>query len=181
MSRPKVVFNVIYHEIARRLLMKQEVSEIAQATLIPEDRLMALMRRPAFKELLEKLTAKKYEGIDQTINSDARNLREELNEAAFASFDRLVQLQRCAASESLVANISQDILDRAGFGKQTKVEETRIFKIDSLDAEILAGALEKERVGREHMQTKNVDELLKSGKDVPIGQHSANEPDKPTP
>jgi hypothetical protein len=170
----------VYNEVARRLLLKQEVSEISQAMCIPEDALKALMRKPAFKEMLAQLQAKVYQSVDASLASDARNLREELSQAAFSSFDRLNTLLKTAASEAVVVNIAQDLLDRAGYGKTSKIIEERVIKIDPLEAEILTAALAREKEGREHLNTRSVDELLSSGKNVPIGKHAVTEPGKPT-
>jgi len=178
MGRTKVVFSLMYNEIARRLLLKQELSEISQAMCVKEETLSRILRKPEFKETLELLQERVYRGLDQSLVSDARNLREEMQKAAFTSFDRLCSLQKTAASESIVVNISQDLLDRAGYGKTTKIVEERIVKIDSLDAEVLAAALAREKEGRANLNQKGVDDLLKSGKDVPIGKYSVTDSSK---
>jgi len=180
MSKTRAVLSLTYNEIARRLLLKQEPSEIAQAMLIHEDQVKRAMLRPDFKEILQRLQDKMYSGVDRTLASDARNLREELQGAAFASFDRLVELQRTAASESVIVNISQDLLDRAGYGKTTKLVEEHTIRIDPLDAEVLTAALAREKEGRALMASKGLDELLKQGKAVPIGKHVIDDPSKPT-
>ena len=180
MGRSKVVFNLVYNEVARRLLLKQETSEISQAMCVPETALATLIRKPAFQAVLQELQTKMYKGVDSTLASDARNLRDELQQAAFTSFDRLVALQKSAASESVVVNISQDLLDRAGYGKTSKIVEERIVRIDTLEAEILTSALAREKEGRELLNAKGVDDLLKSGKDVPIGKHVVTHTSKPT-
>lgn len=144
--------------------MKQEPGEIAQAMCIKEETLRQHMRRAAFKELVAELQKNIYRPIDQALVSDARNLREELQGAAVTSFDRLLALQKSAASEQIIMNISQDLLDRAGYGKTSKIVEERIIKIDALEAEVLTSALAREKEGREHLNSKNVDDLLKSGK-----------------
>jgi len=178
MGRTQVQFSLMYGEIARRLLLKQEPSEISQATCIKEETIRRVMRKPEFKETLALLQAKMYKGIDKTLESDARNLREELQQAAFTSFDRLCALQKTAASEQVIMNISQDLLDRAGYAKTSKIVEERVIKIDSLEAEILTSALAREKEGRAHLSAKGVDDLLKSGKDVPVGKHSVADTSK---
>lgn len=173
MSRNRVQFSLIYNEVARRLLLKQELGEIAQAMCIREESLKTMMLRPAFKELLAELQKTIYRPIDQGLVSDARNLREELQGAAFTSFDRLLALQKSAASEQVIMNISQDLLDRAGYAKTSKIIEERTVRIDPLDAEVLVSALAREKEGREHLSTKSVDDLLGSGK------QSVKHPNKP--
>jgi len=154
MGRTRVQFSLVYYELARRLLLKQDVPLIAQAMGIPEPTVQRVMRKPAFQAVLQQIQDKTYATVDQHLTSQARNLREEFETAAYASFDRLTHLLAKAESESVQMNVAQDLLDRAGYAKVQKVEAVETLKVDPITADVLVTALKKEEEGRRLLAQK---------------------------
>jgi len=148
MGRTRVQFQLMYNEIARRLLLKQEPSAIALSMGVHEDLVKRILRKPEFHKLIDTLQGNVLQPIDTHLKSEARNLRDEIDQAAFKSFDRLQGLLDTASSEAVVKDIAQDLLDRAGYVKTQKVEQTDFLKVDPLTASILISALDKEAEGR---------------------------------
>ena len=148
----KVVLSLTYNEVARRLIMHQTPEEIAQAMALKLETLKAMMRRPDFMETLEKVRAKAYQGVDKNLENDARNIRQEIIDAAAPSFDRLKTLLDHAASEGVRMHVAQDLLDRSGHGKAPEKEPQVNITINPIEADIIATALKKEKDGRERLE-----------------------------
>jgi hypothetical protein len=148
--KTRVETSIISHEVARRLLLKQPMEEIAQAMGIAEKTLQNHIRKPAFQTLLNTLQEQMYRPVDRTLGDKQRNLTEEISQAAFKSFDRLNALLD-AASEQTRMHVAQDILDRAGYGKKQIVQTEGTLKIDTLDAQILLQALDADKRARERV------------------------------
>jgi len=148
----RVEFELLYHEVARRLLLKQNVEEIALASGLHKDTVINLMRRPRFRTILDELREKAYRPLDKQIEANKRNIKQEIQDVAGESLDRLKHLLVAASSETLSADIAKDFLDRAGFGKQLVAKDEITIKVDELTASILATALQRERQGRERLE-----------------------------
>jgi len=148
MGRTTVQLTLIYHEIARRLLLKQDPPLIAISMCIPEDFVKQLMRRPAFREVLAQLEQRAFDPIDTALKNQARNLRDDIDRAAANSFDRLTKLLQTTTTEGIIRDIGQDFLDRAGYGKIQKVEQTEVLQIDPITADVLVTALKREQEGK---------------------------------
>lgn len=161
MGRTRAQLSITYHEIARRLLLKQETSLIAQAMCIPEETIKTVMRRPSFTAYLSELETRLFQTTDQGIADKSRNLREELEAAAYKSFDKLKDLLEMASTESLQANIAQDLMDRAGYGRTQKVETEQVIHIDPITADVLLSSIRKEKEARATLGGKEP-ELVKS-------------------
>jgi len=140
------------HEIARRLLAGQTVEQIAQETGYEVKRLQNTIRRPYFQQILADLRDEAYQVLDYDIKRRIRGLREEIAEAAVESFDRLVTLLRNTQNENLIRDIAQDFLDRAGYGKTSKVEVEETFKLAQEDVEQIREALLKEKEAGERLK-----------------------------
>jgi len=166
-------YNLLYQEIARRLLLHQDVAEISQAMALPIPLIERTLRRDDFKNLLNNLSTQKFAEADRLIEGEGRNLRAEMEKAAVGSFDRLLQLQQTAASETLVAHISMDFLDRAGYSKVQKVEATTEIHIDPITAEVLTSALKREEQGRLALGSRTPEGLAMEAQKVEIGKHAS--------
>lgn len=178
--RNQVTLTVIYHELARRVLMKQSPEEMAQATRIPPVTLRQMLRRPDFKAVLEEVRDKTYLGVDKQLESDARNIQQEIREnAAPKAYDKLMHLLDNAASEGVQMKISQDLLDRAGIGEARDTGSKTIFNIGPVEAGVIMTSLKKEESGRKRLEALKI-ELAKPVKEL---DHPANQArgDKPTP
>lgn len=176
----KVVLSLTYNEVARRLIMHQTPEEIAQAMALQVGTLKAMMRRPDFIETLEKVRGKAYEGVDKTIESDARNIRQDIIDAAAPSFDRLKMLLDHAASEGVQMHVAQDFLDRAGHGKAPEKEPQIQITINPIEADVIATALEKEKAGRQRLEKLEI-RLAKPPSEIEhpalqLEEKNANEP-----
>jgi aminopeptidase-like protein len=143
-----VVLELVYNEMARRLMMKQTPTDIALAMGLKVASVERTLRHPNFKAALEKLQATIYAPTDKQLADGQRNIREEILTASYRSFDRLKQLLENAVKEETIMHVAQDMLDRAGFTKKIQSTEEHIIKINPLDADILAAALDRERKGQ---------------------------------
>jgi hypothetical protein len=156
---------LIYHEIARRLLLKQDESEICQAMQLPQKSLDHIQKRPDFRILVDQLRDKAYRGVDKTINESARSLTEKIAEVAVESFDRLQALLRTANSPTLIKDIAQDFLDRAGYAKTQPLNQT-VVNIGTLEASVLTDALKREREARERLDGQDISRLARPIKET---------------
>ena len=174
MRKHRAVYNLLYQEIARRLLLHQEPPDISQAMAIPVDLIERILRRDDFIHLLNQLSAVKFAEADRLIEGEGRNLRADMEKAAVGSFDRLLQLQQTASSETLIAHISMDFLDRAGYSKVQKVETTQAIHIDALTAEVLTAALKREEQGRLALAGRDPKDLAMEAQKVEIGKFTSS-------
>lgn len=151
MSRTKVESEIIYHELARRLLLKQSIPEVAQAMRMKPQTVQAITRRDDFREVLEQIRKGAYRETDHRLKEDARNLEKEIRRAAVDSFDVLQELLVKARSEGTKMRVAQDMLNRAGY--QQKEERAQVnIQINTTDAQVLAETLQKEKEARKRLQ-----------------------------
>jgi hypothetical protein len=158
---------LLHHEIARRLLLKQSDEEISQATGLKLATVKRTQEHPEFRDLLDRLRDKHYVGVDAVIGEKVKSITEQLQGVAQESFNRLEALLK-SSSETIVRDVAQDFLDRAGYAKATPAMQT-VVNIGTLEAGILVDALKREREARTLQGDKD---LLKLAK--PISEH-ANE------
>lgn len=166
MGRTKVATSIIHHELARRMLMKQDVQEISQQTGMQVDVIERALRKPEFLALMQELQDKIYETTDRELTSDARDIQHEIKDLAGESLDGLKRLMRNSVNEGIVTNISQDFLDRAGHTKRPELTSQTIVNINPIEASIINIALKREEEGRKLLEGKQVIELAKSSEDV---------------
>lgn len=162
----RIMHELTFHEMARRLLLKQSAEQISQAMGIKLDIVKRTLRKKEFKKVAMDLQEATYRGLDQELKDDARDLRSEIQEAAFDSFDRLKELLHYGAGEAVVTNIAHDFLDRAGYGKQKSDAPAVNIIVNPIDADILATALDTERKGRERLEKKGDLNLAKLPEDL---------------
>lgn len=156
MAQPKAILTLTYHELARRLVMHQEVEQIAQGMALSPNQVKAAMLRPEFTVILDQVRDKAYEGVDKQIQSETRNIAQEIKDASGDSLDRLKSLLE-GSSDTIGMHVAQDLLDRAGHGgKQVAAPLTQII-INPIEADVLATALKKEREGEARLRDLVVD------------------------
>lgn len=160
--RTKVELELIYHEMARRLLLKQSLPEVAQGMKLPLPRVQELTRREDFKEVLEALRDDTYSDTDKHLKETARNLREEIRRAAEDSFDTLQELLYAAKGEGTKVKIAQDMLDRAGYGAEEDRPQVHIA-INTTDARVLTETIRAEQEAQQRL--KGVERLITRASD----------------
>lgn len=164
----KLLLEVTYQEVARRLLLKQSEEDIGQAMGISQAALRGILARNDFKDIFRTLQQKMYDPIDAQLVQQGRNLKDEIEQACFDSFDRLMLLLKNSSSEAIAKDVAQDMLDRGGFGK--KHEETRtVINIGALEASVLVEALRKEDEGRKRLDGRSILQLTK-----PVDEHATD-------
>lgn len=161
----KLMLEVTYQEVARRLLLKQSEDDISQQMGISMTALHGIMNRKDFQFLFHDLQTKLYKPIDERLSQETRNLRDEIEKAAFDSFDKLLLLLKNSSSEAIAKDVAQDMLDRAGYGKQA--EAKTVINIGALEASVLVEALKKEEQGAKRLGLKTSMELTKA-----VGDHA---------
>jgi len=162
----RLILEVTYQEVARRLLMKQSEDAICQGTGLSLSALHGIMSRGEFKQLFHTLQTKMYKPIDEHLDQHTRNLKNEIEEACFDSFDRLMKLLKLSNSEAIIKDVAQDMLDRGGYGR--KVEDNRpVINIGVLEAAVLVEALQKEDAGARLMGTRTTGDLTRA-----VGEHA---------
>lgn len=132
--------------------MHQKPEKIAQGMALKLGTLNQMMRRPDFLKVLEKVREKTYKGVDQNLENDARNIRQEIVDIQGASFDRLKTLLDHAASEGIQKDIAQDFLDRGGHGVAAEKTPQIQININPIEADVIATALHKEEEGRKRLE-----------------------------
>jgi len=162
----KLLLEVTYQEVARRLLLKQSEDDICQQTGISLPALHGIMNRKDFQFLFRDLQTKLYKPIDDHLAEGTRNLRDEIEKASFDSFDRLMLLLKNSSSEAIAKDVAQDMLDRAGYGKKVDDNKT-VINIGTLEASVLVEALKKEDEGAKRLGLKPALELTKT-----VGEHA---------
>ena len=165
MGRTKVATSIIHHELARRMLMKQDVQEISQQTGMKVEVIERALRKPEFLALMQELQDKIYETTDRELTSDARDIQHEIKDLAGESLDKLTALMRASVNEGIMKDIAQDFLDRAGHTKKPEATTTNIVNINPIEASIINIALKREEEGRKLLQGKTI-ELAKSVEEV---------------
>jgi len=156
----KLMLEVTYQEVARRLLMKQTEDDISQQMGISLRALQGIMTRAEFKSIFHTLQAKIYKPVDDQLVQQTRNLKDEIDKACYDSFDRLMILLKNSSSEAIAKDVAQDMLDRGGYGK--KVEDNRtVINIGALEASVLVEALKKEELGAKLMGDRHPTELTR--------------------
>jgi len=166
MARTRAELSITYHEIARRLLLKQDTALIAQSMCLPEESIKRIMRRPSFTDYLKQLEDKAYGQVDQRVADRARNMKEELEAASWEAFDKLKALLSYASAEALQVNIAQDLMDRAGHGRTQKVSSEVAFNVDSITADVLLTSLRKEEAARKALEERGAPALVKAPIDL---------------
>jgi len=148
----KVVLDLTYNEVARRLIMHQTPEAIAQGMALPVGTVKHMLRRPDFLVVMEKVRSKTYEGLDTELKEDAKSVRQKILDVQDDSFDRLKTLMEHAASEGIQKDIAQDFLDRGGnVGAHEKTPQVTI-NINPIEADVIATALHKENEGRKRLE-----------------------------
>lgn len=155
-----VRLELTYHEIARRLLLKQQDEEICQAMGLKATSLKNLTKRPDFRAIIDELRQRSYENVDGSIKAQATDLTTRIKQDATESYDRLLALLRSSASESIVRDVAQDLLDRAGYGRAEK-EVKATIQIGPLETSVLVDALRREREAHELNKDKDLPGLAK--------------------
>ena len=161
----KVVLDLTYNEVARRLLMHQTPEAIAQKMALKLSTLTQMMRRGDFRVVLEKVREKTYEGVDENLKSDARDIRQEIEDQQGPSMDRLTALLEHAASEGVQKDIAQDFLDRGGHGRAPEKSPQIQITINPIEADVIAEALHKEKQGRARLEKLEI-RLAKPPKEI---------------
>jgi hypothetical protein len=161
----KARLELVYHELARRMLLRQTDDEIGQHMGLKTQSVKRIQDNPQFREVLESLRDKSYQGLDRSIENKAKSMIERITEAADESYDRLRVLLKTSSSEQIVRDVAQDFMDRAGYGKATPTNQTTV-NIGSLEASVLMDALRREREARELQDGKDPKNLAK-----PITEH----------
>lgn len=161
----KARLELVYHEMARRMLLRQTDEEIAQHMGLKHQSVKRIQENPQFREVLESLRDKAYQGLDRAIENKAKSMVERISEAADESYTRLLVLLKTSQSEQVVRDVAQDFMDRAGFGKAQPTNQTTV-NIGSLEASVLMDALRREREARELQTGKDPKGLAK-----PILEH----------
>jgi hypothetical protein len=154
-SRLKLTFQVTYHEIARRILLKQSEADICQQMGLSLPTLQGITRRKEFLDVFEPLRAKAFEAVDAQIEHQGRDLRDEIKLACEESFDRLMMLLRISNNDAIMKDIAQDMLDRGGYGAKVEAQAPTIV-VNALDASVLMDALNKAREGKALLANKDV-------------------------
>jgi len=183
MGKTKVVLELTDHEVARRLLMHQTPVEIAQATGLKPDTVKNRMRHPDFQAVLANVRDKAYEGLDQLVKDEKRNIKADIDDIAGASFDRLKHLLTAAKSETVQMNVAHDFLDRAGHGKQQERTPMVNINIGHIEADVITTALKREQEGRERLEHTKVVELAVPAKQLehPVVKNAEHDTvDEPT-
>ena len=156
MRTNNLVLELTYHEVARRLLLKQQPREIAEAMHMRIEALNTMLKRREFRCVFDALSARAHEPLDQAIDQRSRNIRREIEDHAAFAFDKLKDLLSGAHSEVVQKDIAQDFLDRAGFAAAAPTQPQIQVVINPLEAEVIASALDRERQGRERLEQQHV-------------------------
>lgn len=161
----KVVLDLTYNEVARRLLMHQKPEQIAQKMALKLGTLTQMMRRPDFLVVMEKVREKTYKDVDKQLGEDAKGVRQKIIDIQDDSFERLKLLMEHAASEGVQKDIAQDFLDRGGHTKAPEKAPQVQITINPIEADVIADALHKEKQGRERLEQLTIT-LAKPTKEV---------------
>lgn len=151
--RTKVELSVLFHEMARRLLLKQDLATVANGMRMPLKTVQELTRRGDFKEVLESLRDDTYQETDRALKEEARNITQEIQRAAEESFDLLQELMasvRTGAGHRI--KIAQDMLDRAGHRAKDDHERV-VVNINNIDAQVLAETMRAEQEARQRLSS----------------------------
>ncbi len=106
-----------YHkEIARRLVLGEKAVDISKSIGIGESRLSIIVNSPLFKLEVKRLEEMRDNGV-----ADVQQTLREISPIALEVIERTMH---SAASPTLRFSAAQDVLDRAGFGKTSKVIST---------------------------------------------------------
>lgn len=160
----RVVLSIVYHEMARRILLRQTPEEIAQAMGIPLSTVRQILAREDLKTVVAELRDRQWEHFDREQAAEARDLRAEISKASEESFDRLLSVLRSSGEEKHVINVAQDMLDRAGYGKRAEAASTTNVYINPIDASVIVDTLKKEAEGAS--RNTPPEELAKHPKDL---------------
>ena len=151
--KTKVEFELVYHELARRLLLGQSVPEAAQAMRLSVERVQKLTHNTRLRAVLAELRDSQYRDTDRAMKDAGRNLRKEIQDAAETSFDVLQDLLVAAkATETGKIKIAQDFLNRAGL-VEAETKAAIVVNINTTDAAVLAEALRVEKAGEKLLGT----------------------------
>lgn len=103
-----------YHrEIARRLVLGETAARICRSLGMGEGRMSIIVNSPLFKLELKRLEELRDNGV-----ADVTQTLKELSPLALEVVERTMHKSN---SETLRFSAAQDVLDRAGYGKTTKV------------------------------------------------------------
>ena len=103
-----------YHrEIARRLVLGQKPTKIREEVGMSDSRFSIIVNSPLFKIEIRRLEGLRDEGV-----ADVTKTLVELSPIALEVVERTMYT---AKSETLRASMAESILDRAGFGKTSRV------------------------------------------------------------
>jgi hypothetical protein len=144
----KLQLELIYHDIARRLIMKQPLEDIARAIGVKESSVKRALRNTVFQDILKQVTERSYLKLDSQIQDAKANIRERIEDAAQKSLGKLLFLLENAASESVQLNAAMTLLDRGGYSNKMQVEQTQHVMFDSLTGSVIMDALNKEAVAK---------------------------------
>ena len=162
----RVEYTLLYHEMARRVLMKQTPEKIASAMALPLDRVKRYLRNKRFLQVVDEVRDKTYRDMDSQLAGEKRNLREELTAAAEKSFDVLRGLLDTAASETLRAKIAMDFLDREGSAAPRRTEGTAAMQIGTLEASIIQQTLVLGSEGEKLLKDRGGRDLVVPARDL---------------
>lgn len=103
-----------YHrEIARRLVLGERAVDISKSLGMGQERLSIIVNSPLFKLEVKRLEEMRDNGV-----ADVQQTLREISPIALEVIERTMHSSK---SEALKFAAAQDVLDRAGFGKTTKV------------------------------------------------------------
>ena len=164
----EIQYDLTYHELARRLLLHQTITQIAKDMNLATDLVLRLQQKEDFKRVYAHLRDSMYSDLDRDMKGEANSIREQIAVQAGKSMEVLTDLLASCASQTLRVNIAQDMLDRAGYSKQPQTPQQVSILINPIDASALVTALNKETEGqlRLESQQKLAEDLAKLPTDL---------------
>jgi hypothetical protein len=124
---------------------------IAELLDMTKEAVSGIRRSPVFQDELAQRRAILTNSIDQaTVVSTVditKMVNDKLKSESIAAVEKLCDLRDTSEVDSVARASASDILDRAGFGKLTKVENTNtgVFVIDKSDLARIEAAIHNDR------------------------------------
>lgn len=174
-----VRLELIYHEIARMVLLHRSDEEIAQRTGLKPKGIKSILQKPDFRQILDALRTNSFVSTDKTIENQNEDLATRIRADATESYDRLLSLLRGSQSESIQRDVAQDLLDRAGYAKQDK-SQAPVIVFGPMEAGALIEALKREEAAHLLNKDKDLPGLAKPVREG-LDERRSNASEGPTP
>ena len=130
-----------HKEIARRLVAGDRQCDIARDLGMTESRLSIIANSPEFKIQLDDLSAKA-----DVEAADVAERLQRLSSQAVGVLEDVLAANKTPFNESLKVKVAESVLDRTGFGKESKISSKSLSATVSLKAsEVLGQVLERMR------------------------------------